>query len=114
VHERHDVHGHGGIVRQVFHLSGDAAGGGHVTGTISPIGVTLSDGTTDTVYRLAGASWFGGNFNAGGDFVATDTAFFNILGPSGGPVAKVAAVEHSSSGGANWSFNFGQCSTPED
>ncbi len=46
--------------------------------------------------------------------MTTDTAFFNILGPSGGPVAKVAAVEHSSSGGANWSFNFGQCSTPND
>jgi hypothetical protein len=44
----------------------------------------------------------------------TDGTTFNILGPSGGPVAKVAAVEHSSSGGANWSFNFGQCSAPSD
>jgi hypothetical protein len=104
----------GGVVRSVFHQSGDATGGGHVTGTISPVGVTLSDGTTNTVYRLAGASWFGGSFNANGNFVTTDTAFFNILGPSGGPVAKVAAVEHSSSDGANWSFNFGQCTTPDD
>lgn len=102
----------GGTVRSVFHMSTDAAGGGHVTGTISPIGVTLTDGTTSTVYRLAGASWFGGSFDSAGRFVTTDTAFFNILGPSGGPVAKVAAVEHSSSGGASWSFNFGQCSTP--
>jgi hypothetical protein len=102
----------GGMVRQVDHFSTDAAGGGHLTGTISPIGVTLTDGTTNTVYRLAGASWFGGSFDSAGNFVATDTAFFNILGPSGGPVAKVAAVEHSSTNGANWSFNFGQCSTP--
>jgi hypothetical protein len=104
----------GGTVRSIMHFSTDAAGGGHVTGTISPTGVTLTDGTSNTVYRLAGASWFGGNFSAAGNFVATDTAFFNILGPSGGPVAKVAAVEHSSSDGANWSFNFGQCSTPSD
>jgi hypothetical protein len=88
----------GGTVRMIFHLSTDASGGGHVTGTISPTGVTLTDGTTNTVYRLAGASWFGGNFDASGNFVSTDTEFFNILGPSGGPVAKVAAVEHSSSG----------------
>ena len=104
----------GGTVRAINHFSTDASGGGHVTGTISPIGVTLTDGTTNTVYRLAGASWFGGNFDASGNFVTTDTSFFNILGPSGGPVAKVAMVEHSSSGGANWSFDFGQCTTPDD
>jgi len=103
-----------GTVRSIFHFSTDASGGGHVTGTISPTGVTLSDGTTDTVYRLAGASWFGGNFDSDGDFVSTDTSFFNILGPSGGAVAKVAAVEHSSSSGANWSLDFGQCSAPND
>jgi hypothetical protein len=103
-----------GSVRSVFHDSFDAAGGEHVTGTISPMGVMLTDGTTDTVYRLAGASWFGGSFNANGQFVATDTAFFNILGPSGRPVAKVAAVEHFSSGGTNFSFDFGQCSEPSN
>src|SRR5881396_2243497 len=52
----------GTVVRSIFHFSTDASGGGHVTGTISPIGVTLTDGTSNTVYRLAGASWFGGNF----------------------------------------------------
>jgi len=104
----------GGTIKSIFHDSIDAAGGEHVTGTISPTGVTLTDGTSNTVYRLAGASWFGGSFTAAGKFVSTDTAFFNILGPSGGPVAKVAAVEHFSSGGTNFSFNFGQCSEPQD
>jgi len=70
----------GGSVRSIFHDSIDAAGGEHVTGTISPTGVTLSDGTTSTVYRLA----------------------------------KVAAIEHMSSGGSNFSFNFGQCQAPSD
>jgi hypothetical protein len=104
----------GGTVKSVFHDGLDAAGGEHVTGTITPMGVTLTDGTSKTVYRLAGASWFGGSFNAAGKFVTTDTSFFNILGPSGGPVARVAAVEHFSSGGTNFSITFGACSAPQD
>jgi hypothetical protein len=57
--------------------------------------VTLSDGTTATVYQLAGASWFGGNFSeVNGKFEFTDTEFFNIIAPGGGVVAKVAGVEH--------------------
>jgi hypothetical protein len=105
----------GGTVKSVFRDGLDAAGGEHVTGTITPMGVTLTDGTTNTVYRLAGASWFGGSFNQStGKFVTTDTSFFNILGPSGGPVAKVAAVEHFSSGGTNFSMTFGACTTPNN
>jgi hypothetical protein len=105
----------GGIVRSVFHDRLDAAGAEHVTGTIAPMGVTLSDGTTNTVYRLSGASWFGGSFDQStGKFVTTDISFFNILGPSGGVVAKVAGVEHMSSGGTNFSFNFGACIPPQD
>jgi hypothetical protein len=104
----------GGIVRSVFHDSIAANGSEHVTGTTTPIGVTLSDGTTSTVYRLAGASWFGGNFNAvNGKYEFSDTQFFNILGPSGGVVAKVAGVEHMGSGGSNFSFTFGQCEAPQ-
>src|SRR5881628_3577054 len=53
----------GGTVRSIFHDSFAANGSEHVTGTTSPIGVTLTDGTTSTVYRLSGASWFGGNFS---------------------------------------------------
>lgn len=105
----------GGTIHSVFHDSLAANGSEHVTGTISPIGVTLTDGTTNTVYRLSGASWFGGNFNeVNGKFEFTDTEFFNIIGPTGGVVAKVAGVEHMSSGGSNFSFTFGQCEAPQD
>jgi hypothetical protein len=105
----------GGTLRSVFHDSVAANGSEHVTGTNVPLGVTLSDQTTSTVYRLAGATWFGGNFNpATGQFVSTDTEFFNILAPGGGVVAKVAAVEHMSSGGSNFQFVFGPCQPPQD
>src|SRR5919206_3856304 len=105
----------GGTVRSVMHDSFAANGSEHVTGTIAPIGVTLSGGTTSTVYRLAGASWFGGNFNEGnGKFEFSDTEFFNILAPDGGVVAKVAGVEHMGSGGSNFSFTFGACQPPQD
>src|SRR5262249_60997116 len=101
----------GGLARSVFRDSFDATGTEHITGTITLNGVTLSDGVTSTVYRISGASWFGGLVDAAGNFVATDTAHFNILGPSG-PVANVQLTEHFSSGGTNFSFDFGQCSTP--
>ena len=105
----------GGTVRSVFHDSIAANGSEHVTGTTSPIGVTLTDGTTNAVYRLSGASWYGGNFSVvNGKYEFTDTEFFNILAPSGGVVAKVAGVEHSGSGGSNFSFTFGQCEAPQD
>ena len=105
----------GGIIRSVFHDSIAGNGSEHVTGTIAPIGVTLTDGTTNTVYTLAGASWFGGNFNsANGKGEFGDTQFFNIVAPGGGVVAKVAGVEHMGSGGSNFSFNFGVCEPPQD
>lgn len=103
----------GGTVMQIAHDSLSPNGGEHVTGTIAPTGVTLTDGTS--TYTLAGASWFGGNFDAAtGTYEFTDTGFFNILGPSGGVVAKVATVEHSGSGGSNFSFDFGQCQEPQN
>jgi hypothetical protein len=69
----------------------------------------------DTVYRLAGASWFGGNFNVvNGKYGFSDTEFFNILGLSGGVVARVAGVEHMGTGGSNVSFSFGQRQPPQD
>jgi len=105
----------GGTIRSVFHDSIAANGSEHVTGTIAPVGVTLTDGTTSTIYRLSGASWFGGNFSiVNGKYEFGDTEFFNILAPSGGVVARVAGVEHMGSGGSNFSFTFGQCEAPQD
>ena len=105
----------GGTVRSIFHDSFAANGSEHVTGTTSPTGVTLTDGTTSTVYQLSGASWFGGNFNVvNGKYAFTDTEFFNILAPGGGVVATVAGIEHMGSGGSNFSFTFGQCEAPQD
>jgi hypothetical protein len=105
----------GGTVLSVFHDSFAANGSEHVTGTTAPTGVTLTDGTTSTVYKLAGASWFGGNFSeVNGKYEFTDTEFFNIIAPGGGVVARVAGVEHSGSGGSNFSFSFGACQPPQD
>jgi hypothetical protein len=65
-------------------------------------------------YRLAGASWFGGNLDfANGKYEFSDTEFFNILGPDG-VVARVAGVEPAGSGGSNFSFSFGACQAPQD
>lgn len=105
----------GGTVVSVFHDSFAANGSEHVTGTTAPTGVTLTDGTTSTVYKLAGASWFGGNFSEVNDkYEFTDTEFFNIIAPGGGVVAKVAGVEHMGSGGSTFSFTFGACEAPQD
>lgn len=103
----------GGTVHQIMHDSFDGQGGEHVTGTISPTGVTLTDGTTDTVYHLAGATWFGGNF-VGDHWEFTDTGHFNILAPSGGTVGVVGTVEHAGSNGNSFSFTFGPCSAPNN
>jgi hypothetical protein len=103
----------GGVVRSVMHDSFAGNGSEHVTGTIAPIGVTLTDGTS--TYTLAGASWFGGNLNyVDGKYEFSDTEFFNIIAPDGGVVAEVAGVEHSGSGGSNFSFTFGACQPPQN
>jgi len=103
----------GGVVQQVMRDSFDATGGEHVTGTITPKGVTLTDGTS--LYRLAGATWFGGSFNeATGHFVFTDTGHFNIIAADGTVVGRVSTVEHSGSSGSSFSFDFGTCEAPND
>lgn len=102
----------------LMHESTDANGGYHVTGTVAPGNVILrgSDGQT---YRLAGASWFGGNLNANNGFQFTDTEFFSIVTSGGGVVAKVSLLFHvtgTPDGTVTVQFdrNRGQCFPPED
>jgi hypothetical protein len=103
----------------LFHESLDAAGGDHVTGTVAPTGVTLDFSGDNNVYRLAGASWFGGNFTQGGTANFTDTEHFRILGPSGGVVDYVMVTSHitflpDGTVVVDFTFDNGTCHAPED
>ena len=102
----------------LMHESTDANNGTHITGTIAPGNVLLvgSDGQT---YRLAGAAWFGANFNANNGYQITDTEFFSIVTQGGGVVAKVSLLFHITAtpdGTISVEFdrNRGQCFPPED
>lgn len=107
-----------GLAVSLFHESTDPAGGLHITGTIAPTHVTLSHSTDDLTYRLAGASWFGGNLRSvGGSF--TDTEHFVIMGSSGGPVANVSITAHFTANAqgvvtVEFEKNSGTCTPPED
>jgi hypothetical protein len=103
----------------VFHESTDPQGGVHVTGTIAPSNVTLSRSSDNLTYRLAGASWFGGNITAGGTQVFSDTEHFRLLAPSGGAAGSVSIVSHATvlpDGTVVIEFerNTGTCTPPED
>jgi hypothetical protein len=101
-------------LRFVVHDSIGADGSEHAKFTRVPMGVTLSDGTTSTIYRLVGANSSEGNLNVGnGQFEFTDITFFNILAPNSGVVARVAGVSHVSPSGSGFSFTFGQCEAPQ-
>jgi hypothetical protein len=107
-----------GTAVMVFHESTDAAGGMHITGTIAPTHVTLAHSTDDLAYRLAGASWFGGNVRGEGG-VFTDTEHFVIMGQSGGPVANVSITSHFTANAqgvvtVEFEKNSGTCLPPED
>ena len=105
----------GGTVRFVSHDSTAADGSQHLRITRVPIEVTLSDGTTSTIYRLVGANSAGGNISVpSGRFEFTDVTLFNILAPNGGVVARVASVVHVSPGGRGFEFKFGECEAPQD
>jgi hypothetical protein len=103
----------------LFHESTDAMGGGHVTGTVAPVSVTLTHSSDSLLYHLGGASWFGGNITAGGGQNFTDTEHFQILGPPGGPVGSVSIVAHATAnanGTLTISFerDTGTCQPPQD
>lgn len=103
----------GGTLFFVIHDSIAADGSEHVKFTRVPMGVTLSDGTSSTIYRLTGANSSGGNIGVGdGGFEFTDITFFNIVAPDGGIVARVAGVEHVGPSGSGFTFTFGECEAP--
>jgi hypothetical protein len=104
----------GGTLFFLIHDSIAADGSEHVKFTRVPMGVTLSDGTTSTIYRLTGANSSGGSIGLdNGGFEFTDITFFNIVGPDGAIVARVAAVSHVGPLGGGFSFTFGECEAPQ-
>ncbi len=93
----------------------DARGIQHVTGTIVPHDVTLTDGTND--YSISGAAWFGitaADPESGDITVETDTEFFVIRNADGGVYAKVQYVEHLAPNGHLVTLDAGACETPQD
>jgi hypothetical protein len=103
-----------GTVKSVYQENQSASGIFEVTGTITPIGVTLQD-SAGNLYKVSGASWFGGTFNPATDTGQfTDTEKFQIIDQGGGVVGTVNIVEHMSPNGKITDFNFGNCTPPED
>jgi hypothetical protein len=105
----------GGTISQAIEGVMDGQGVFHITGTIVPHGVTLTDGTNS--YTITGADWFGGkSLDPDGNLtiVSTDTEHFVIRSASGGLYAKVQLVEHMSPNGNSFSFDRGSCETPND
>jgi hypothetical protein len=104
----------GGTLLFLIHDSIAADGSEHLKFTRVPMGVTLSDGTSSTIYRLTGANSSGGNIEVGnGGFGFTDITFFNIIAADGGIVARVAGVEHVGPSGNEFTFTFGECEAPQ-
>jgi len=96
-----------GEIKIVFHFGEAANGNMNFTGTITPMNVVLTDGT-DT-FKLKGAEWFGGTFNANTDGEqGTFTAKFQIVGTGD----SVNLVGHMSPNGNEFEFDFGTCMTP--
>lgn len=104
----------GGTLDMVNHANQDAQGVYHVTGTVTPHGVTLQDGSGN-VYTLSGAGWFGGKATdpAGMTMiVGGDTEHFVIRDSQGGVYAKVQMVMHVSPNGDSFVFDRGTCEPP--
>jgi hypothetical protein len=86
----------------------------HITGTVTPNNVHLTDGTHN--YTLSGAEWFGGkSLDANGNMtiVSTETDHFVIRKAGGGLFATVRLVEHWSATHHSFSFNRGSCTPPQ-
>ena len=87
----------------------------HITGTVVPRNVHLTDGTHS--YTLSGAEWFGGkSLDQDGNLtiVSTETDHFVIRKAGGGLFATVRLVEHWSAKHHAFTFDRGTCTTPQD
>jgi hypothetical protein len=105
----------GGTIDSYVNGVQDAQGVLHITGTIVPHDVTLTDGTN--AYYISGAGWFGftgTDPDNGVITVATDTEHFVIRNLDGGVYAKVQFVEHLSPNGNYFQLDTGACQTPEN
>jgi hypothetical protein len=105
----------GGTIDSYINGVQDAQGVFHITGTIVPHDVTLTDGTN--AYYVSGAAWFGltgADPDNGVITVTTDTEHFVIRNVSGGVYAKVQFVEHLSPNGNYFQLDTGACESPED
>lgn len=103
-----------GSISIVQHENVDAQGIFHITATITPQDVVLSDAAGNH-YSISGAQWFGGKaLSEDAPILFTDTEHFVIHSASGGVYAKVQSVTHFSQDGASFSFDKGSCQTPQD
>src|SRR4051794_1311090 len=85
-----DITARSGTLDSVFHISTDAQGILHITGTDTPHNVTLQDAAGNW-YTLSGAAWFGGKATSldADPLVATDTEHFVLRNVSTGGIVKV-------------------------
>lgn len=102
-----------GSFKFTLHEGTAASGNQNFTGTGVP-NVTFTDAAGNS-YRLAGALWFGGAFNAQQEtFVFTDTEHFVILNAGGGLFGKISITSHLSANGKEFSLNMGNCIPPDE
>jgi hypothetical protein len=104
-----------GTFNQLIHTNVDGPGVFHITVTITPDGVRLTD-PVGNGYTLSGASRIGGKA-AGPDaespiILATETEHLVVQRSTGGVYAKVQSVEHVSSNGRAFIFDGGTCEPP--
>lgn len=102
-----------GSISIVQHENVDGQGIFHITATITPQDVVLSDAAGNR-YSISGAQWFGGKaVSEDTPILFTDTEHFVIHSAGGGVYAKVQSVSHFSQNGASFSFDKGSCQPPQ-
>lgn len=107
-----------GDIRFVVHEGQSASGNENFTLTISPSNV-LAENEEGETFRLAGAFWVGGTFNAKkGTFQFTATDHFQIVEQGGGTVDDVQVTAHVTFVSPDKinvkEFDLGTCSSPSD